>query len=164
MPASALQRLSEASGREFPNLLKARERTRDGLERRRHALSDLVVDDDAPIVLMGSWGSAEVTGESDDDFMVLVRGQERTDVHPAIADVQSVLDRSAGDQGIFGQPVSSTRLIERGELGEVTRDTASGSHAFKEAARLGKELERGLLALLFEADDLGRLARDYVVF
>jgi hypothetical protein len=33
------------------------------------------------------------------------------------------------------------------ELSEVTRATAGASEAFQEAARLGKELERGLLAL-----------------
>lgn len=46
----------------------------------------------------------------------------------------------------------------------MTRDTSKESHAFQEAARLGKELERGLLALLFETESLPKLARDYVVF
>jgi hypothetical protein len=50
------------------------------------------------------------------------------------------------------------------ELSEVTRATAKASEAFQEAARLGKELERGLLALLFETDDLSRLVREYIVF
>jgi hypothetical protein len=326
MPASALEVLSEASGRDFPNLFDARKRTAEGLEDRRNALEELRRDDDVAIVLMGSWGRAEVTSESDDDFMVLVRG-DHEDVSPAISDVEQVLDRAAGDQGIFGKPVSSRKLIERigleedsnsnlsrrlllllesvpvagdsvhaevraeladryldasvknyrpprfllndvirywrtmcvdfagkerkgpekwgirnaklrtsrkvlfagglfpvfecaklpregmadflkgqmclpptdriaqvflvhgaadwggrtlgayddfvgllndrafrEELKEVTRDTAKGSPAFQEAARLGKELDRGLLALLFETESLSKLAREYVVF
>jgi hypothetical protein len=276
---------------------------------------------------MGSWGRAEVTAGSDDDFMVIVRGTDRRDVHPSIDDVQTVLDQAPGDQGIFGNPVGSDPLIGeigleedtnsnlsrrmllllesvaatqedvhevvtgelvdryldesvkdfrvprfllndvvrywrticvdfagkerrgpekwgirnaklrtsrkilfaggllpvfecaklareemleflrdqlrmpptdriaqaflahnaadpggralgayddfvghldddafRDELQAVTRDNSKESHAFQEAARLGKELERGLLALLFETDSLPKLARDYVVF
>lgn len=327
MPASALELLSEASGRGFPNLFGARNRTAEGLAERRRALEGFERDDDVAVVLMGSWGRAEVTSESDDDFMVLVRGIERENVRPAISDVEHVLDRTAGDQGIFGKPVPSEELIERigleedsnsnlsrrmllllesipaagdsvhgevraeladryldasvkdyrpprfllndvirywrtmcvdfagkehkgpekwgirnaklrtsrkvlfaggllpvfecaklprdgmsdflkaqmelpptdriaqvfldhgaadsggralgayddfvghlndpsfrQELKGVTRDTAKGSPAFQEAARLGKELDRGLLALLFETDALSKLAREYVVF
>jgi hypothetical protein len=327
MPASALELLSEASGRDFPNLFDARNRTEKGLVERRRVLESSKRDDDVAIVLMGSWGRAEVTSESDDDFMVLVRGVERESVRPAISDVEQVLDRAAGDQGIFGKPVPSEELIKRigleedsnsnlsrrmllllesipvagdsvhgevraeladryldasvkdyrpprfllndvirywrtmcvdfagkehkgpekwgirnaklrtsrkvlfaggllpvfecarlpregmtdflkeqmglpptdriaqvfldhgaadpggralgayddfvghlndpefrQELKGVTRDTAKGSLAFQEAARLGKELDRGLLALLFETDVLSKLAREYVVF
>ena len=46
----------------------------------------------------------------------------------------------------------------------MTRATSKESPAFQEAARLGKELERGLLALLFETDSLPKLTRDYIVF
>lgn len=52
----------------------------------------------------------------------------------------------------------------RDELESVTRDTSKESSAFREAARLGNDLERGLLALLFETESLPKLARDYVVF
>jgi hypothetical protein len=51
----ALERLSEASGREFPNLLAARARTAEGLEQRRAQLASSDHDDDASVVLMGSW-------------------------------------------------------------------------------------------------------------
>jgi hypothetical protein len=327
LEASPLEQLAGASGRDFPNLLQAREVTRNGLEVRRAALARLPHDDDASVVLMGSWGRAEVTAGSDDDFMVLVRGTEREDVRPSIEDVTTVLDQAPGDQGTFGEQVGSDRLIEeigleedtnsnltrrmllllesvaathedlhdvvngglvdryldesvkdfrvprfllndvvrywrtmcvdfagkerrgpekwgirntklrtsrkilfaggllpvfecaklareempeflrgqlrmpptdriaqaflahsaadpggralgayddfvgllddeafRDELQDVTRDTSKESHAFQEAARLGKELERGLLALLFETEPLAKLARDYVVF
>lgn len=327
MALSPLERLSEASGREFPNLLAARAATREGLASRRHDLSELQADDDVAVVLMGSWGRAEVTRGSDDDFMVLVRDGERDEVRPSIEDVAQILDESPGSEGAFGKRVASEHLVQRiglpedsndnltrrmllllesvsvaghdiheavrteladryldesvkdyrpprfllndvirywrticvdfagkeykgpekwgirnaklrtsrkvlfasgllpvfecarytaddmrgflkeqlsqppsdriaqsfldhdaadlggralgaydefvgllndhtfrGELSAVTRDTAARSEAFQHAARLGKELERGMLALLFETDELSKLARDYVVF
>lgn len=83
---------------------------------------------------------------------------------------QSFLDHDAADPcgrslgayddfvGLLGDPEF------RSELSNVTRETAAESEAFADAVRLGKELERGLLALLFETDDLAKLARDYIVF
>lgn len=108
---SPLEHLAVKSGRDFPNLLSARERSAAGLRDRRQKLTELPHDPDTSIVLMGSWGRAEVTSRSDDDFMVLVDGSERDDVNPSIADVQSVLDRAPGDQGIFGKPVSCDLLV-----------------------------------------------------
>jgi len=108
-----LEQLADASGVDFPNLRKARELTRDGLASRRETLGNLESDDDVAIVLMGSWGRAEVTSGSDDDFMLLIRGDERTEVRPARSDVEAILDRPPGSQGIFGEPVSSTTIIER---------------------------------------------------
>jgi hypothetical protein len=53
---------------------------------------------------------------------------------------------------------------KREGLNKLTRETAKQSDVFGEAARLGKELEIGLLALLFETDDLSKLVREYGVF
>jgi len=110
---SSLEQLAAASGRDFPNLLRARDATREGLEARRAALGQLPHQDDVAVVLMGSWGRAEVTAGSDDDFMVLVRGTDRDDVHPSIAEVETILDQGHGDQGMFGEPVASDELIGR---------------------------------------------------
>lgn len=52
----------------------------------------------------------------------------------------------------------------RDALESVTRDSSKDSPAFKDAARLGKDLERGLLALVFETESLPKLAREYIVF
>ena len=120
MEGSPLEQLAAASGREFPNLLKARDVTHEGLEERRAALGQLPHDDDVAVVLMGSWGRAEVTAGSDDDFMILVRGTERDGVRPSIEDVKTVLRRAPGDQGIFGKPVASDQLIGRIGLDEDT--------------------------------------------
>jgi hypothetical protein len=107
-----IERLAAAAGRDFPNLLKARERTATGLAERRAKLDALDHDADASVVLMGSWGRAEVTTGSDDDFMVLVDGSERGAVKPSVDDVKSVLDAAPGDQGTFGTLVFCENLIE----------------------------------------------------
>jgi hypothetical protein len=65
--ASPLEALAEKAGRDFQNLIQARERTRVGLEERRARLGDLQHSAGTSIVLMGSWGRAEVTAGSDDD-------------------------------------------------------------------------------------------------
>src|SRR5664280_3772 len=111
--ASPLEQLTAASGRNFPNLYAARELTARRLAERRASLAELPHDEDVSLVLMGSWGRSEVTSGSDDDFMLLVQGDARLDVRPSLAEVKTVLDRAPGDQGIFGEPVSSRRIIEK---------------------------------------------------
>jgi hypothetical protein len=110
--ASPLEVLAEKADRGFPNLIEARERTSVGLEERRARLGDLRHSGETSVVLMGSWGRAEVTAESDDDFMVLVQGAERSSIEPSGEAVRSVLDRAPGNQGIFGDPVFSDNLAQ----------------------------------------------------
>ncbi len=107
-----LEQLAKASGVDFPNLRRARELTERGLASRRQKLGNLESDTDVAVVLMGSWGRGEVTSGSDDDFMLLIRGQERSEVRPARADLEAILDRPPGPQGIFGEPVSSVTIVE----------------------------------------------------
>lgn len=109
---SPLEELGAKNGRNFPNLLRAREVTTAGLEDRRLRLAELEHDPDAAVVLMGSWGRAEVTAGSDDDFMVLVDGPKRAEAKPSIEAVKTVLDRAPGDQGVFGVPVFCDNLVE----------------------------------------------------
>lgn len=109
---SPLAELAAKAGRNFPNLFRARERTGRGLDDRRSRLAGLPHDPDTSVVLMGSWGRREVTGGSDDDFMVLIDGTNR-EVKPSIAEVRTVLDRAPGDQGVFGEPVACDRLVEK---------------------------------------------------
>lgn len=109
---SPLEHLGSETGRDFPNLLRARQTTAKGLSERRPQLAQLDHDEDVSIVLMGSWGRAEVTSGSDDDFMVLVNGEQRAEVHPAIDLVKTVLDRAPGDRGLFGEPVLCDSLVE----------------------------------------------------
>jgi hypothetical protein len=53
----------------------------------------------------------------------------------------------------------------RRELQEVTRENHHASEAFSEVQRIGKELEAGLLALLYETSgELAKVVRDYAIF
>lgn len=52
----------------------------------------------------------------------------------------------------------------RAELEALTRSQAGGSEVFAKATRLGKELEHGLLAMLFETDSLPKLVREFGIF
>lgn len=124
--ASPLGALAEKTGRDFQNLRKARERTKAGLEERRTRLGNLQHSAGASVVLMGSWGRAEVTAGSDDDFMVLVQGAERSGIEPSGEAVRGVLDRAPGGQGIFGDPVFSDNLaqnigLDRDDNSNLTR-------------------------------------------
>jgi Putative nucleotidyltransferase DUF294 len=123
--ASPLEQLSAASGRKFPNLLKARERTSKEMSERRARLAELPHDEDVSIVLMGSWGRSEVTSGSDDDFMLLIKGEVREGVHPSKVEVETILNRAPGDQGIFGKPVSSRVMIEKIGLEEDSNSNLS---------------------------------------
>jgi hypothetical protein len=109
---SPLRRLAELAGRDFPNLFAARERSASGLRKRHEDLKKLRHDAGTSIVLMGSWGRAEVTTGSDDDFMVLVCGQECPEVEPAVGEIRQVLDNPPGSQGIFAAPVFSENLVQ----------------------------------------------------
>ncbi len=102
-PAGALERLAATTGTAFPALMAARARTADGLGARRARLESLAADADAAVVLVGSWGRAEVTGASDDDWLVLVDGPQREAVAPTPQAVADALQaRAPGPEGIFG--------------------------------------------------------------
>ena len=115
-PAGALERLAEATDASFPHLSAARERTEDALRDRRQKLSELEIDQDASVVLMGSWGRRELTGESDDDWLVILNGEERTDPRPRLDAVRGVVgdgERKPGAEGVFGVYAYSRHLAER---------------------------------------------------
>lgn len=107
---SPLERLSEATGIEFNNLMTARESTREGLKPKIAALGS-GGDKDVSVVMMGSWGRREVTSESDDDFMALVHGTERAKIAPTIPEIAKVLDAEPGIAGYFGGIVGSADLV-----------------------------------------------------
>jgi hypothetical protein len=109
---SPLEALAEKAGRDFPHLFAARERTTSGLTDRSDRLKRLSHNPDASVVLMGSWGRAEVTSGSDDDFMVLVHGSEGSEVLPTIEAVSDVLHHSPSKDGPFASPVFSEKLVQ----------------------------------------------------
>ena len=58
----------------------------------------------------------------------------------------------------------STTPSARGRLEDLGRDAAAADPVFQEARRLGREVQQGLLALLFEREPLRRLVRQYLDF
>lgn len=108
---SPLEQLEKLGGKSFPNLSRARARTSECLIERKRQLAELPHDAGVSIVLMGSWGRSEVTNGSDDDYMVLVKGANRTGIHPPKAQIRSILDKPPGDQGVFGEPAFSDEMI-----------------------------------------------------
>jgi hypothetical protein len=111
--ATPLKQLADAAGTDFPHLFGASKLTAAKLAERRPRLQRLEHDEDVAIVLMGSWGRSEVTSGSDDDYMVLVTGEMRDEVRPSKEEIETILDRAPGKQGIFGEPVSSRVMIEK---------------------------------------------------
>ena len=73
-PASGVAGLEEAADVRFPHIAAPRDTTDRRLRERRERFASLSVDNDAAVVLTGSWGRREITSESDDDYMVLFEG------------------------------------------------------------------------------------------
>ena len=104
-PEGALDRLAEAAGASFPNLVRAREYTHAELGKRAARLEGI----DSAVVLFGSWGREELTSESDDDWAVLDDASETT-----LARARAVLggaDRDPGQQDLFGLSFSCDELV-----------------------------------------------------
>jgi hypothetical protein len=127
MEPSPLERLAQACGQEFRHLIQARERTSKGFEDRRKRIAALQAEPDVAVVLMGSWGRAEVTSGSDDDYMVLVNGAWRPDheVNPSIEEVAKVLDVKPGREGLFGEVAFCDYLEKRIGLQEDDNNNLS---------------------------------------
>jgi len=112
----SLERLSTEMGIDFPRIFEARRKTEGALEDRRCELAALKADSDVAVVLMGSWGRGELTSRSDDDFMLLIDGEEREAVHPTIGEVWEAFGaegRPPGPEEIFGVPVFSHDLCNK---------------------------------------------------
>jgi hypothetical protein len=97
---------------DFPHLLAARGLTDRRLGELRDQLAGFSRDDDASVVMLGSWGRRELTSQSDDDFLVLVDGPERDDVQPRPEELESVLG-VAGQTGVFGTVAFCENLVNR---------------------------------------------------
>jgi len=108
-PSGALERL----GGELPNLLAARERTREAVASRRKALAALELDPSASVVLFGSWGRGELTRRSDDDWAVLTDDGAAGPDLDAIAAVLGGEGRGPGRSGVFGGRIACDDLLSR---------------------------------------------------
>jgi hypothetical protein len=123
-PLGALEQLADRSGTPFPNLQAARARTQQRLLELRIRLADqpptsLLGDaadaDRHAVVLFGSWGRAELTASSDDDWALVVdgaepAGHERGHLLAWIGDAVGADGAAPGGQGTFGDVVSAATL------------------------------------------------------
>lgn len=111
----AALRLAERASIDIPEIIAARERTEQRLSELRGRVT-MPHDKDVAIALMGSWGRAELTSESDDDWLVLVDGSRRATVNPAPAAVAGALSGPPpGEEQIFGQVAFAEELA--GQIG-----------------------------------------------
>jgi hypothetical protein len=121
--------LEAASGVRFQRIATARAETdrRRRDRRARFAPEGVAVDDDAAVVLTGSWGRKEITSESDDDFMVLFSGARRDGAAPSVNAAAVALDaRPPGREEIFGTHVWLGDL--QGKIGLAEDSNANLTH------------------------------------
>lgn len=148
---SPLEELASRSPDGLPHLLAARERTARELAAARQRFAGAGRDDDAAVALFGSWGRAELTAGSDDDWLVVVAGERRDDVRPSVDEVGALLGRAPGAQGIFGEVAFAAELAGRIGLDEDTN----------------RNLTRRMLLLLesvaVAGQDAHRAAREHVL-
>jgi predicted nucleotidyltransferase len=103
--SGALERLAERTGEEFSNLQAARDLAATKQVEVEARLAQLRHDQDASVVLFGSWARRELTEYSDDDWLILVEGGRRDEVAPSVEEVGAILgldERKPGKQEIFG--------------------------------------------------------------
>jgi UTP:GlnB (protein PII) uridylyltransferase len=103
-PPGGVAGLAEAAATSFPHIPAARTATEHRLRERREQFASVIVDDDATVVLTGSWGRCEITSESDDDFMVLFEGPTRAGVRPSVEEAAEVLGQASGSRGDLWHP------------------------------------------------------------
>lgn len=117
-PRGALVHLAERADVQFENFQAARQRTRDELERRAHALRDAQLASGLSIVVFGSWAREELAPGSDDDWALLaVEPFEPDDPviragMEAAAAVLGIEGKAPGAQAVFGVPFDGRALIE----------------------------------------------------
>ena len=96
--------------------------------------------------------------------------EERLRLPPTDRLAQSFLDAGAYDAGArtLGSYDAFIGLLDdsvfRGSLESLTREHADDSPQFEEARRLGKAVQGGLRALLFETDTLPKVVQEYAIF
>jgi predicted nucleotidyltransferase len=114
--SGALGRLAERSGEEFSNLQAARDLAATKQAEVEARLGQLRQDQNASVVLFGSWARRELTEHSDDDWLILVEGGRRDEVAPSVEEVGAILgldERKPGKQEIFGIHAFCDDIAER---------------------------------------------------
>jgi hypothetical protein len=154
---TALERLAQRTGDEFPALLAARERTAERLAAACAALDGVVVDPGVTVALMGSWGRRELTSGSDEDWLVVHRGQPGDEVRPGVEELARVLRPPAGAQEIFNRAVAVEELTRFGlSADDNTNMTQRLLFLLESVPLLGpgahREAQRAILAAYLEGE------------
>lgn len=116
-PDGAVQRLSEVTQTQFPNLATARDFTAQEIRRVVRAFAGREAQTGVSTCVFGSWARQELTTESDDDWAVLV--DHRFDPYEAAVASEMIAaqeqlgreDRRPGKQGVFGVPFAVPDLV-----------------------------------------------------
>ena len=121
----ALELFLQAHGPRGEHLLGARAHTARALTEIGLKLGQETLPSDTSVVLFGSWARLELTGGSDDDWVVLVDGpvEGRSEVGAVVDLAKRHLgqgDRKPGAQGIFGGAISCDELVAKVGLDEDT--------------------------------------------
>lgn len=142
-PLGSLDHLAARSDVSFPALLEARQRSEAGLNTLARDLAEIRLPDETSVVLLGSWGRAEVTGVSDLDWLLVDAKRSRapvgssepipmaqlaldpeyagTPVAAHLQDLREILSRHGADpgsQGTFGTAVHVADLAQKIGLDE----------------------------------------------
>jgi hypothetical protein len=108
-------RLEVASGVSFQHIAAARAETERRLVEHRSRTASVRIDEDAAVVLMGSWGRREVTSETTTSWCYPWR-RPRENAVPSIEEVAEALGgRPPGPEEVFGRQVRLDEL--RGKIG-----------------------------------------------
>jgi hypothetical protein len=155
--------LAEQTGEEFAAITAARERTAAGLAERRTRLEGIVLDADAAVVLLGSWGRHEVTSASDDDAIVLFCGEPRDGARPEPGVVANLFGGPApGPEGLFGATAWLVDLIDRIGLEDDTNTNLTRRMLFLlESAPVAGDTAYAAARETLLATYLGAHERDY---
>jgi predicted nucleotidyltransferase len=116
-PTGAWEDLADRVGVEVPNVVAARDHTRERIATLREQLADENMAAGLSICVFGSWTREELTPESDDDWAVVAAepfNAYDSTVVSAVETAQRYLgaeDRAPGSQKIFGVPFDVVNLV-----------------------------------------------------
>lgn len=132
--------------------MQARKRTCEGLNTYRTKLAESEPPENVAVVLMGSWGRAEVTSRSDNDFIILDSTNSTWDLTSFQKRVGNVLNHPPSKGGPFASPVRCDPLIDEIGLQEDSNHhlTRRMLYLLESVPALGDELYNSLLDRLLE--------------
>ncbi|EYF08903.1 nucleotidyltransferase domain-containing protein [Chondromyces apiculatus] len=141
--SSTLEQLQTKTGREWPHLARARERS---LETRRKLAELLRAQDpsDTSIVVFGSLARGEYTSGSDLDWTLLIDGQADEAHHTQVREISRILSaekyQEPGPTGVFGNFAFSHPILHQiGGQDDSNKNTTQRILLLLESMAIGKQ-------------------------